>query len=143
MTYNDFFKQEETFEESIQQLYNVEIQMSLAFIKLERQASDQQLKNLFIQLQKNSQLKLMQLEELSEIYDIPLSEKNSPEVELLISEAEKFRMNYDDLAISDNELKTTARKIEDYEKNSISCALRIADKLGYNEAKEILNPQAI
>jgi ferritin-like metal-binding protein YciE len=139
MGWTDLFEEENNFESTIKEAVNLEMQMASSIPKMRAQVNEKDLKVLLKKFSDKANIQLQRLEELCDLYDIPLMGRSSIDVEAMINEMESLELKNDGVGFSRKDVMETAREMENKEKITLSKALSLAKKLGYSEAVEILN----
>ena len=117
---------------------NHEIEVTSTIPKMESMVREESLKDRLSKYKNKANIQLQRLEEICDVYDIQLFGRSSIEVETLLNQLEDITENGNRIKVSERDVLETAREMEIKENITLTNALKLAEKLGYNEAAEIL-----
>jgi ferritin-like metal-binding protein YciE len=139
MGWVDLFEEEKNFESTVKDAVNLELQVASTVPKMQLQVSEPDLKIRLKKLWNKANVQLQRLEELCDLYDIPLMGRSSIDVEAMLNQMDDLQVKEDGKNMSKKDILETAREMENKEEVMLNNALLLARKLGYSEAVDILN----
>jgi ferritin-like metal-binding protein YciE len=138
MGWVDLFEEEKNFESTVKDAVNLEIQVASTIPRMQSQVREPNLKLKLKKLGNKANVQLQRLEELCDLYDIPLMGRSSIDVETMLNEMDNLETKENGTNMSKKDIEETAREMENKEEIMLSNALSLAKKLGYSEAVDIL-----
>jgi ferritin-like metal-binding protein YciE len=115
------------------------MRIASTLVKFETQVREKEIKDLLKKCKDKANVQLQRLEELCDLYDIPLMGRSSIDVETLMNEIDKLEESKDKEGLSTKDILETAKEMEAKEKTTLCNALSLAKELHYEEAVDILN----
>lgn len=130
---------EDLFHHEVKDLYSAEKQLIEALPKMAEKAHDPQLKKAFESHLAQTQEQKKRIEQVCEIIGISPGRVKCKAMEGLIEEGEDMIDEKAEPEVKDAGLIASAQRIEHYEISGYGTAAHFAQRLGLNEAYELLN----
>jgi len=130
---------EQNFYKTILTLYNIEIQLNNLLPDVINKSNDNLVRHKIGRLQNYANLQLQRIEEIFDIYEIPMEDNQSLEIISLNNEIKNSLFEEDTLYLKNSEILHATENIKNQEVILINTSLNLANRLGYTEAEEILS----
>lgn len=121
------------FEHQLKDLYSAENQLVEALPKMQKNATDEKLKNAFEKHRKETEGHIKRLEEVCEKLGIDPKGEKCKAMEGLVKEAESFLKEDTEKDVRDAGLIAEAQRVEHYEISGYGTAVRYAKELGHDD----------
>jgi ferritin-like metal-binding protein YciE len=130
---------DDLFKEQIGDLYSAEKQLTEALPKMAAAASNDKLQQAFEHHLGETQDHVRRLEEIFGQAGIPIEAKTCAAMQGLIREGQEVITAQGDPAVRDAGLIGAAQRVEHYEIAAYGTARTLADQLGFDDAKDLLD----
>lgn len=126
------------FEDQIKDLYSAENQLVKALPKMAKKSSSDTLRQAFISHLEQTQVHVERLQQIAQLIETKPGGKKCKAMEGLIEEGKEVLEKDGDGSVIDAALIAAAQRVEHYEIAAYGTARAFAERLGLNEAVELL-----
>src|SRR5262249_28676370 len=129
---------EDLFLEQIRDLYDAEKQLTKALPKMAKAATSEELEEAIRKHLEETQNQVSRLEEVFQMIGAPAKGKTCKGMKGLIEEGSEAIKEEEDDTLRDLAIIAAAQKVEHYEISGYGTAKTIAEKLGHEDARQLL-----